>query len=360
MVLTQLQVRQLRCLLDARLEPAPGLNLITGANGAGKSSLVEAVHLLGYGRSFRGRVSDGLIRTGSAHLEVYAEWLDHGQQAHRAGLRHSGTSWEARLDGSSAPSLTELCAQIAVVTFEPDSHDLIGAGAEHRRRYLDWGLFHVEPLFLPVWRRFARALKQRNALLKASPSSAALAPWDLELSEAGERLSRLRQEYLEQLEPFLVREAQTFLAELGPANLEFRPGWKRDDLSLADALLNSRERDLALGYTSTGPHRADWRIGFAGLPGREALSRGQEKLTALACILGQARGFATHRNEWPLVCLDDLASELDQAHQQQVLRSVAASGAQVLLTGTQVPEALLDTGLQYRQFHVEHGQVQAI
>ena len=79
--------------------------------------------------------------------------------------------WEARLDGAAVPSLTELCAQIAVVTFEPGSHDLIAGGAEHRRRYLDWGLFHVEPEFLPLWRRYARALKQRNALLKSGPGA---------------------------------------------------------------------------------------------------------------------------------------------------------------------------------------------
>ena len=357
MILTQIQVRQLRCLVDVELAPAPGLNLITGANGAGKSSLIEAVHLLGYGRSFRGRVRDGLIRTGASHLEVYAEWLDRGRQSHRAGLRHAGATWEARLDGAPAPSLTELCAQLAVVTFEPGSHDLIGGGAEHRRRYLAWGLFHVEPDFLPQWRRYARALKQRNALLKGGPAISALAPWDRELAEAGEALTRLRQSYLERLEPFITEEARLYLAELGQAGLEFRAGWKRGELSLADALLLSRERDLAQGHTSVGPHRADWLISFAKLPGRETLSRGQEKLTALACILGQARSVAADSGGWPVVCLDDLASELDLAHQRQVLDSVAGSGAQVLLTGTQTPQALLDTALPYRLFHVEHGLV---
>jgi DNA replication and repair protein RecF len=359
-ILTRLQVRQLRCIAEVELAPEPGLNVLVGANGAGKSSLIEAVHLLGYGRSFRGRVADGLIRRGAPHLEVYAEWRDAAGTGHRAGLRHAGSRWEARLDGEPAPSLTELCARVAVVTFEPGSHDLIAGGAEHRRRYLDWGLFHVEPEFLPLWRRYARALKQRNALLKAGPAPSALAPWDQELSEAGERLTRLRQIYLEQLEPFVATEAGAFLGELGPASIEFRPGWKRDDLSLADALLNGRERDLALGYTGVGPHRADWRVGFTGLPGKEALSRGQEKLTALACILGQARSFAADRDEWPLVCLDDLASELDLGHQQLVLDTVAASGAQVLLTGTQVPDALRESGLRYLRFHVEQGQVRRL
>lgn len=356
MQLTRLDIRRLRCLELAEFHPAPGLNLITGGNGAGKTSLIEAIHLLGYGRSFRGRVRDGLIRSGSPNLELYAEWLDGQGRPRRAGLRHAGGDWEARLDGAPAPSLTELCAELAVVTFEPGSHELIAGGAEHRRRFLDWALFHVEPGFLPVWRRYARALKQRNALLKRGPAPSALAPWDRELAEAGETLSTLRADYLARLEPVLVATAGEFLPELGAAGLRFLPGWRREDSPLEDALLLGRERDLALGYTSQGPHRADWRVDYLGLPGREALSRGQEKLTALACVLAQARAFAADRGEWPLVCLDDLGSELDRPHQHQALASVLASGAQVLLTATEAP-VLPDGIAANARFHVERGQL---
>jgi DNA replication and repair protein RecF len=357
MRLTRLDIAHLRILEQARFEPAPGLNLITGGNGAGKTSLIEAVHLLGYGRSFRGRVRDGLIRSGQPHLEIYAEWEDGAGRRRRAGLRHTGGSWEARLDGAPAPSLTELCAEIAVVTFEPGSHELIGGGAENRRRFLDWALFHVEPDFLPQWRRYARALKQRNALLKRQPLASALEPWDRELAEAGEQLTRLRDAYLHRLEPVLAATAGEFLPELGAAGLRFLPGWRREDHRLLDALLLSRERDLASGYTAVGPHRADWRVDYLGLPGREALSRGQEKLTALACVLAQARAFAEDRGEWPVVCLDDLASELDRSHQAQALQAVLASGAQVLLTATDA-EALPAGVAPERRFHVERGMLQ--
>ena len=359
MRLSRLQVTGLRCLAEAEFRPAAGLTLVTGGNGAGKTSLVEALHLLGYGRSFRGRVRDGLVRSGQPHLELFAEWVDGRGRARRAGLRHTGQDWEARLDGAPAPSLTELCAEFAVVTFEPGSHELIAGGAEHRRRFLDWALFHVEPDFLPVWRRYARALKQRNALLKRQPAPAALAPWDLELAQAGEQLTRLRADYLDRLEPVLTATAAEFLPELGAAGLRFLPGWRREETSLADALLLARDRDLALGYTSPGPHRADWRVDYLGLPGREALSRGQEKLTALACVLAQARAFAADRGEWPLVCLDDLASELDQAHLRQALVAVLGSGAQVVLTATEAPALLQGDLAPQARFHVEHGRLQA-
>ena len=357
MYLTRLRVARLRCLADVELELAPGLNVITGANGAGKSSVIEAVHLLAYGRSFRGRVRDGLVRTGALNLEIYAEWQA-GAHAHRAGLRHSGQDWEARLDGNPLPRVTDLCATIAAVTFEPGSHALLGGGADQRRRYLDWGLFHVEPNFLATWQRYSRALKQRNALLKTRPSAASLDSWDRELAESGESLTRQRQAYVTALEPELEKSSHAVLPELGRSRLDFQPGWKQAELSLEDALLLSRERDLATGFSSTGPQRADWRLGFAALPGREALSRGQEKLAALACLLAQAEQHARLQGDWPIICLDDLASELDREHQCHVLASVLASGAQILLTGTDIPESVARLGVPHRLFHVEQGIVQ--
>ncbi|MFT3807903.1 DNA replication/repair protein RecF [Arenimonas sp.] len=358
MILRRLKASNFRCFAEIDLEFGSGLNLVTGGNGAGKTSLVEAAHLLGYGRSFRGRVRDGLIRTGASELELFAEWMDGKGQGHRAGLRHTGQSWEARMDGANVASLTEFCAGLAVVTFEPGSHELIAGSADQRRRYLDWGLFHVERSFLPVWRRYGRALKQRNALLKSRPDASSLSLWDRELAEAGKPLHRLRQAYLQGIEPTLAAAASEYLGELGAFAVDYLAGWRRQDMSLEDALLLNRERDLALGYTSVGPHRADWSFRFEGLPGRESLSRGQEKLTALSCILGQARAFEASQGEWPLLCLDDLASELDAAHQQRVLESVLASGAQVLLTGTEAPAALpVATNLQ--MFHVERQQIRA-
>src|SRR5690606_26904960 len=119
---------------------------------------------------------------------------------HRAGLRHSGASWEARLDGEPVGHLGELCAAFMVVTFEPGSHALVSGSGEPRRRFVDWGLFHVEQGFLPLWRRYSRALKQRNALLKSGAPGAQLSAWDQELAVAGEELTRRRAQYLERLQ----------------------------------------------------------------------------------------------------------------------------------------------------------------
>lgn len=355
--LTRLDIRNLRRLEPLSIAPGPSLNWITGDNGAGKTSLLEAIHLLAYGRSFRGPVRDGLIRTGAEALEVFAEWEESASpRLRRVGLRHAGQSWEGKLDGEPAAALGELCAALAVVTFEPGSHALIAGSGEPRRRWVDWGLFHVEQDFLPLWRRYARALKQRNALLKSRPKPDQLDVWEHELAEAGEPLTSRRERYLERLQVRLASVASDLLPSLGLATLQFQPGWRRQDLSLADALLLARERDLITGHTSVGPHRADWRIDYAARPAREALSRGQAKLTALACLLAQAEDYAELRGEWPVVALDDLASELDRQHQQQLLDRLQRSGAQIFITGTELPE-YAENNPEKAWFHVEHGQI---
>ncbi len=368
MQVTRLAISNLRKFEQVSFTPSAGLNLITGENGAGKTSLLEALHLMAYGRSFRGRVHEGLIRSGCPAVEVFVEWRESNHSLddveltghlHKAGLRHGGQGWEGRLDGANVSHLGEFCAALAVVTVEPGSHALIMGSAEERRRFLDWGLFHVEPDFLPLWRRYARALKQRNTLLKTHSAPDELEAWEQEMSAAGERVTQHRQNYIEHLQPQL----QAVLAALLPAavssTLNFQPGWRREELSLADALLLARDRDLAAGFTSVGPHRADWRIEHAGIPGRTALSRGQAKLTAMAALLAQAEHHARLRGQWPVVALDDLASELDRSHQRRVLERLLASGAQILITGTEIPPVLRELGAEVSVFHVEHGQIRA-
>jgi DNA replication and repair protein RecF len=355
MRISRLTIEGLRNLRSVELRPGPGLNVLVGPNGAGKTSVMEALHLLAYGRSFRGRVRDGLVQTGRDALEVFAEWEEPGGRVRRAGLRHAGQTWSGRLDGAPVSQLGQLCAALAALTFEPGSHALVSGGGEARRRYLDWGLFHVEPDFLLLWRRYGRALKQRNALLKLRAGADQFDVWDQELAETGEALTARRELYLDSLQTRLQVASNELSPVLGEAAFLFQPGWRREQLPLADALLLVRERDLATGFTSVGPHRADWRIAHARRPGLEALSRGQGKLTALAALLAQAEDFATRRGQWPLVLLDDLASELDLPHQQRLLRRLRASDAQVFITGTDVPSALAGTGFEL--FHVEQGAV---
>lgn len=362
MLIQRLRLQSFRRFGEVELEPRAGFNLITGDNGSGKTSLLEALHLLAHGRSFRGRVRDGLIRRDDPALSVYAQWLTGSDTPHRAGLRHAGTDWQAKLDGAAVGHLGELCEALAVVSFEPGSHALIDGPSEGRRRYLDWGLFHVERAerggdFLHLWRRHARALKQRNALLRRHRADAQLDAWEHELAQTGEALTAQREAHVAHLQPHLDAMVAALLPAAGAAQLSLGPGWRRQELALADALLLARDRDIVQGHTSVGPHRADLKLEFRDLPGRDGLSRGQAKLAALALLLAQAAYLAGQDGHWPVLQLDDLASELDRHHQRRVLQTLHASGAQVFVTGTEAPPALEALDLPITLFHVEHGMV---
>lgn len=353
----RLQLHDFRLFHRAELEFGPGGNVLVGGNGSGKTSVLEALHLLAVGRSFRGAVRDGLIRRGAAALQVFAQVHHVDGPSRRLGLLRETRDWQARVDGQAVAGLAEFHREIAVVCFEPGSHELIGGGSEHRRRYLDWFLFHVEPGFLVHWRRYQRALKQRNALLRLAGSDAGqLAAWERELSESGTALAQLRRDHFGHLAQRVAEVALRLMPEAGPASLQLQPGWTSDQ-PLAEALVQQRPRDQVLGHTTVGPHRADWTIGYEALPVREMFSRGQEKLTALACLLAQARALADARGEWPVLCLDDLASELDRTHLEAALAWIRETPAQWCLTGTELPPVLHPLPAPHRLFHVEQGQI---
>ena len=342
-------------MTDVSIELEAGINVFAGPNGAGKTSILEAAFLLSHARSFRTGSKDALLRRGANELAVYTQLRRDDDQIIRLGLGRRGSRWEAKVDGESV-AIGQLVRECAVVCFEPGSHALIAGGAEERRRYLDWGVFHVEQHFLVAWRRYQRALKQRNSLLRAAQSTSddLFEPWEAELSQSAHLIDEYRASYLDQLRPVLEASIGSLLPELGACDLRYRRGWP-DDIDLIDQLRHSRAKDLARGHTTSGAHRADWSIAFEAAPLKEHLSRGQEKLTALGCVLAQAHLFAQLRGEWPIVCLDDLASELDQGHQAAVVDLLTAGGAQVLLTGTDVTAPLEE--ILTTVFHVEQGQV---
>jgi DNA replication and repair protein RecF len=351
----QLRIQGLRCLTDVEISPCPLINVFIGANGAGKTSVLEAAFLLSHARSFRNGAREALLQRGASRLSVFAELKQGNEQVSRLGLGREASRWGAKLDGE-AVTLGRMVQECAVVCFEPGSHALIAGSAEERRRYLDWGVFHVEHEFAPAWRRYQRALKQRNALLRIARDTddSQFTPWEQELDQSARLMDDQRQRYLELLRPKLLKSASGLLPELGSVELRYRRGWSHE-MDLAQQLRMSRDKDISRGHTTSGAHRADWTLSYENAPSRDHLSRGQEKLTALACMLAQAELFAECRGEWPVVCLDDLASELDLDHQAAVVSQLVAAQAQVLLTGTEPPVALRAS--EAKVFHVEQGHL---
>ncbi len=346
MALSEFRLGNVRCLQAAELVFHPRINLISGSNGSGKTSLLEAVYLLGRGRSFRTRHSDKLIRHGADKLLTTGR-LDSGRRIGVAVDRASGV--EARIDAQPVGSLAELSAAFPTQVIDPGIHRLVEEGPTQRRRWLDWAVFHVEPNFVGHWQGYQRALKQRNAALRTGTETHS---WDLELVRLGVILTGARARLLEALQPhwISVREALGAL----PISLGFFQGWSRDQ-GLAEALAQHQAGDRERGLTSVGPHRFDvlLREGARGI--RETISRGQQKLLGAAMALTMSRYVATITGQVPTLLLDDPAAELDVEHTAALLSTVAGLEGQVLVTALR-PE-LSPFSSPDRMFHVEQGTV---
>lgn len=355
MTLTRLEIAHVRNLQSVALLPHPRLNLLVGANGSGKTSVLEALHLLGLGRSFRSGRARRLVSDDQTDCTVFAAFGDKGQAAIR---RNANGDTELRLDNRSQITMAELAQRLPLAVLDPESMDLFDAGSKARRAQLDWGVFHVEHRFYPVWLRYQRALKQRNSLLRSgSIGRLESAVWNRELAESAGLLHSLRHEYLLRWQPLWEARIQGFLPEQRLA-LEYTPGWDIEQ-GLAELLAASWDKDQERGYTQIGPHRADLRVKRGTAPADELLSRGQKKLVICALKLSQVSLLQESGRDC-LLLVDDLASELDAIARQRLISYLAVSGAQVFITCIE-PDAVLPAldgaGASFKMFHVEHGVV---
>ena len=353
MSLAELTVTNVRCLREAQLEVPSGLTLIWGGNGSGKTSLLEAIFLLGRGRSFRTRNTERLIMRGSDHMRVVGRLSAGSGGSTVIGVELAGEGVTARIGGRTAGSLAELSQAFPVQAIEPGVHRLVEEGGAGRRRWMDWAAFHVEPQFVDTWVRYTRALKQRNAALKTDPTQAPI--WDGELARLGEIIAGSRGRLLKQLEPYWV-EAMSALSGL-PVELHYLRGWSQEQ-SLQEALVAARARDEARHLTHPGPHRADVAVRLYGRPARELLSRGQQKLVAVAMTLAQLRFLQAASGITPTLLLDDPAAELDGEHLERFIAQVSQLKSQLIVTSLSAESRVF--GTPARSFHVERGGVQPV
>lgn len=366
MLITRLQVNDLRCLEGLDLTLGPGLHVFVGANGAGKTSILEAASLLGSGKSFRPGGAEVLIRRGAKQFSVIAD-LESAGQAQRVGYERGLKHWRARVAGVELKQLAPLARCVPIWVAEPGSHALILGGSEERRRLYDWLLFHVEPSFARAWTQFRSVLKQRNSLLKASADEAEIAAWDELFVRMAQPVSQLRSAHALRWAAHVNRAASQLLPELGMSEVEFRSGWKFEESDperwmerARTALRERRARDLAQGFSTLGAHRADWLLRFEHAPEREHYSRGQSKNVCLAAVFGTMACLRELTGVAPLLCLDDLFSELDEDHQSHCLRFAQQLSDQVLVTGVQSSPAIAAWTGACAVYYLEAGSVTRI
>ena len=353
MALLTVKITDFRCVEAAMLEFGARNNLICGPNASGKTSILEAIAYLGRARSFRGAGTRELVRHGAEEFLVVGTTTV-GSRQETLGIKNGKTGLEVRAGGEKSRSAAPLAEALPLQVIDPDIHDLIGGGPEGRRRYLDWVAFHVEQSYLETWRRFRRALRQRNAALKEGASIASLSAWDTELEVLGTAVSETRERMMDMTAPVVAKQGQALLGS--SVTVSYARGWPAD-VSLGEALRSSARRDVQLGSTQQGPHRGDLKLSYDERQARKLVSRGQQKLLACAMILAASEVVQTVLKKPLLLLLDDPAAELDKESVGRLMTAVEGLGAQVVATTLDPEQPLFQESPSL--FHVEHGRVTA-
>jgi DNA replication and repair protein RecF len=352
MSLSRVQVTDFRSLHSASLELDPAFTLVTGPNASGKTSLLEAIYLLGRGRSFRTRRLEHLISHGAERFVVFGEVDSLGRRI-PLGVEGSAAGVRARIAGERPQSLAQLAVSLPVQIIDPEVHRLIEEGPSQRRRFLDWGVFHVEQSFVADWQRYQQVLRQRNAALKWRQPKSVVSAWDAELTQFGQRLTDARSRYVESL----VEAAEPIARDLlgMSLGLSYRTGWSKDR-TLPEALESSWPHDLDMGTTQVGPHRAELAIRLDGAPVKDRISRGQQKLLAASLLIGQIKMFHVERVH-PTLLLDDPAAELDDQRLGRLIATVSSQPVQLVVTTLHGEFPAF--GHPGRRFALEQGKVRA-
>lgn len=371
MHLTSLELANFRSYRKLNLSLQEGLTIAHGANGAGKSNLLEAVYLLAIGKSYRASVERELVTWEAATAGGYAIIGGHLTRADanvelRVGLDCAGgtnaVAKRIRINGV-AKRARDIVGALGAVLFTAEDIDLVFGSPQGRRRYLDIMLAQLGDRYVQSLQRYQRVLAQRNALLRAIRESRGsdneLAYWDASLCTEGALVLGARYDAIERLAP-LVAEAFDRLESVDSLGLTYIATVPFDERPTADifalALNQARRAELRAGMTLVGPHRDDLKITMNGIEMAKHASRGQARLAALGLRVAEARLMEERRNDPPVVLFDDVLSELDEHRRSLVLEETARHHQTLVTTAdlVQVPSRFLEGAHRLR---VEGGDV---
>lgn len=343
MRIERLRLRSFRNYEQADVRPAPGVTVLYGENAQGKTNLMEAVHLCCVGRSHRTSRDRELVRWGESEAYVQAD-VRRSDGAHQIGVAlypNEQKKKKITLNGEPVRRIGELMGQVNAVLFSPEDLRLVKDGPEGRRRFLDMEISQLQPAYFYALQRYARALSQRNGLLRelqiqrSDALFSTLEEWDAMLAKCGAEILKKRAQYLLQLEEKAEEIHETLSG--GREKLKLRyVGCDADETGLVCLLRASREEDCRRGFTSVGPHRDDYKIIINGKDARAFASQGQQRTAALSLKLAEIDVMREETNEAPVLLLDDVMSELDVSRRRMLLTRIG--GVQTIITCTHLDD----------------------
>lgn len=358
MKLDKVQISHFRNINDLVFSAHKDLNIFLGENGSGKSSILEALHYLGFARSFRTHKHKNVIRHNKSGFTVFCSTMEDGIGQQKFGIsRQVDDSCVVNINGKKSKRATDLASFLPIQIFTPQSSDLLLGAPKLRRRYLDWLLFHVEQSFNLDSQVYSKCLKHLNAQYKSSQSNQALDYWTEQICKKGEAISENRENILNRR---LVKLIYANLADFLPEfcfEISYYKGWEKE-CDLAAAINKNRPKDQRNGFLSVGPHKADLRVKIQGVNAHEVLSRGQLRMLVAAMQLAQTQCLHEQTAKSSIFLLDDVGAELDEEKRKVFVSRLSTADTQLFVTAIDSKQIeFLKNYNDKKVFHVEHGQV---
>lgn len=352
MLLKDLHISNFKNLRSTSIEVEPGINVVLGENGSGKTSILEAIYFSARAKSFVVHEQRKLISYGKSSLEISAAYR--GELDLNITASSTGKLRTISINGSKISSLSTLSQYIVVRPFYFQMMDLVGNGPDVRRGVMDWGLFHVEHVYAELRKRFESCRSNLNACLKIKDLRQ-MDMWIDQYVELSQEISRNRKNYIETLAENVRQFSQNFKF-LDKLQITYRKGWSSES-NLKNELKANIGSYLKRGFVSVGPHRDDFLLELPSGCCRDVLSRGQRKMLVLCIELAAEQITRTRRGAKGIFLVDDYGAELDGTNRQILLQMLMESGSQCFVTTAIDQLSAKDKSLVSTMFHVEHGSL---
>lgn len=335
MRLVRLAVKNLRSHTKYAIELKSNVTLITGKNGSGKTSLLEAIYIALRGKSFKD-ADDAILKHGADWYRIDLETTE-GERLTVYDVRTERKKKTHQVDAKSFLRLPEKM-KYPVVLFEPEDLLMVTGSPARRRRYMDTIIAQYNPQYTSILHRYERALLQRNKLLKSGHTSDELFAWNVALSRYGAEIITLRQELIHQLSAKCSDTYRTIASVPDVISLHYSIAHPVSSQQQLVELERSYARDCLVGTTTVGPHRHDFKVLFNGTPANETGSRGELRTITIALKFIEAAVIADRTGREPIILLDDVFSELDSVRQQCLLSEFHDN--QVIMTSANTAPSL--------------------
>ena len=360
MKIKRLELKSFRNYRDLSLDFEENTNIFYGNNAQGKTNLLEAVYVSCTTKSHKKSKDQELISFGEdeAHIRIYLEKksIDYKIDMHIKRNHKKGIA----INGVPIKKASELLGIANIIFFSPEDINMIKRGPSERRRFMDMDLSQLDPVYLNNLSKYSRSLEQKNKILRDisrlrdESLKDMLDVWDEKLIEYGNDIIKKRRGFISELNE-IVREENRRITGLNE-ELEciYEPDASID--KYREKLLSGREKDIKSGSTSTGPHRDDINFSLDGIDLRKYGSQGQQRTASLSVKLSEIELFKKASNDYPILMLDDVLSELDNSRQKYLINTIG--GIQTLITCTGIDEFIKNGFEKYAVFYVDNARVE--